>query len=387
MLHKRSFVLLVVAIFAAIEGLTASAVRASGSGISIFPTSGNWNYPGSFVVKNDGAAVEVRWFLDCWDHSVCSDSSGEETLQSGQLFTKGLGNICSKWQLDLWWQDGSWGGIAEKENCEEPPVCEWDDSLPADDPNCKPPTCETDLTLPECQEPPRPPRVIVREEPSPAGGLVCVTYTVEQLLPALYAQYFDASERWVSWNGWVSSTFKSEVELWELALHAHAGAPTTGRFLVSYESGQKTLEVSVDAGSNCVYPEPEGEPIGTTCPDCPPAVCLLQPGSFVKVANQYVGLTADNNPLVFATENEAVGSGLSEAGYECGLCAEHLVRGDTVFITTGSTVYDIAVALNIAEGSPFTHYGFRHMEEAQNALRAWREAGKVDGWYSFALNQ
>lgn len=118
------------------------------------------------------------------------------------------------------------------------------------------------------------------------------------------------------------------------------------------------------------------------CPDCPPAQCLLQPGNFVQVANQYVGLTTDSNPLVFTNEDEAINSGLVRAGYECGLCAEHLVREGTVFITTGSTAYDIAVALNLAEGSPFPNYGNRHMAAAQHALQEWAKAEKVDGWYS-----
>jgi len=95
--------------------------------LQISPNSGNWNYPESFTVKNVTTQTKtVNWFLDCWDTSVCSDSTGTEILAPNESFEKGLGNICTKWQLDLHISEDSeyeWGGISEsKVNCETPPV-------------------------------------------------------------------------------------------------------------------------------------------------------------------------------------------------------------------------------------------------------------------------
>ncbi|MEP7166828.1 MAG: hypothetical protein ABI758_02515 [Candidatus Woesebacteria bacterium] len=138
---------------------------------------------------------------------------------------------------------------------------------------------------------------------------------------------------------------------------------------------------------NSCTPHPEMENSDTTspCPTCPPAVCLLTPGHFVAVHNQWVGLTADKTPLVFVTKAQAVASGLKDAGSECGLCATWLINktDQTVFITEGSTAYDIAVAINLAEGSPATHYLNRHMKAALIALQNWRQAAKMSEWYSY----
>lgn len=89
-------------------------VSAAGE-LQISPVSGNWNHPESFLVKNGSSqTISVHWYLDCWDTTFCSDSEGNQTLAPQQTFTKGLGDICSKWQLDLTWPGDSWGGIAEK---------------------------------------------------------------------------------------------------------------------------------------------------------------------------------------------------------------------------------------------------------------------------------
>lgn len=96
--------------------------------ISINPTSGSWNYPGSFIVTNNSDHVMVmKWLVDCWNEEVCADRSGETSLEPGQSMSEGAGFVCGKWQLDLWWDGGSWGGIAE-ESCDdeggEPPPCD-----------------------------------------------------------------------------------------------------------------------------------------------------------------------------------------------------------------------------------------------------------------------
>lgn len=110
------------------------------SGLEISPTSGNWNIPQKFKVKNSGSSQKtVSWFLDCWDEKVCQDTVGQNVLQPGESFEQGLGYICSKWQLDLTTQPVNpawnspdnipdnfpweWGGVAEKKNdCSQTPT-------------------------------------------------------------------------------------------------------------------------------------------------------------------------------------------------------------------------------------------------------------------------
>lgn len=88
--------------------------------IDISPESGNWNYPNTFIVQNTTSnSLELRYHLDCWDESVCNDEEDTVILGPGESFEKGLGTICSKWQLDVSWSGGSdwdWGGISEKSN-------------------------------------------------------------------------------------------------------------------------------------------------------------------------------------------------------------------------------------------------------------------------------
>jgi len=142
---RSLIVLLIVTLVVTIVGqaLPQGEAQASNNSISISPDSGQWNYPQSFTVKNDSEeSVTIHWFLDCWDHSICTDSEGEETLVSGQSFSKGLGDICSKWQLDLNWkgseEDWDWGGIAEKNrDCDRPTA------TPSPTPTGTPPPTET----------------------------------------------------------------------------------------------------------------------------------------------------------------------------------------------------------------------------------------------------
>jgi|GEM_PF-4008966 len=159
---KKFFVVL-LAIFVIVAGLTGQSVQAQAQ-ISISPDSGHWNYPGSFSVRNTGTeAVDVRWLLDCWDLSICSDSSGTTTLAPGQSFSKGLGNICSKWQLDLWWNEGLWGGIAEIDpSCYEPtPTAP---PPPTSTPTPKP---TEEPTLEPTEEPKEEPTITSTPQPTP----------------------------------------------------------------------------------------------------------------------------------------------------------------------------------------------------------------------------
>lgn len=100
----------------------ASTPSASDAPVGIRPASGNWNLPEMFVITNTSdSPVELVWNIDCWDENLCEDSNGTETLEPGQSVEKGLGAICSQWQLELNWsgtasQTGDvwdWAGVAE----------------------------------------------------------------------------------------------------------------------------------------------------------------------------------------------------------------------------------------------------------------------------------
>lgn len=121
------------------------------------------------------------------------------------------------------------------------------------------------------------------------------------------------------------------------------------------------------------------------CIDCPPAQCLLTPGHYVQVHQHWVGLSEAGNAVVFATAEEAAASGLTFAGMECGLCSQYLVNttDQTVYVAMGSNQYDIAVAINLAEGSPATNYLDRHWRQAGAALMRFRANFGVAQEYSY----
>ncbi|RJR29022.1 hypothetical protein C4564_03610 [Candidatus Microgenomates bacterium] len=100
------------------------AVFAGIDGVELKPTSENWNYtPSFYIVNNRDHSVTVDYRVDCWDESVCQDSSGSVTLsaneQSGAI---GAGNVCGYWQLDIKWNGQETGAIVEPQNCPEPPT-------------------------------------------------------------------------------------------------------------------------------------------------------------------------------------------------------------------------------------------------------------------------
>lgn len=100
----------------------ASTPGASDAPITVRPASGNWNLPENYILTNTSDAdVVVVWNVDCWDENLCEDSTGTETLASGDSMEKGLGSICSQWQLQLNWSGTQteqndvwdWSGVAE----------------------------------------------------------------------------------------------------------------------------------------------------------------------------------------------------------------------------------------------------------------------------------
>ena len=80
--------------------------------VGLRPKSGNWNQPEGFVITNrTDEPINIVWYVDCWDENVCEDSKGEETLAAEESIEKGLGVICSRWQLDV-----NWSGTASENN-------------------------------------------------------------------------------------------------------------------------------------------------------------------------------------------------------------------------------------------------------------------------------
>src|SRR3989344_222590 len=102
---------------------TFTKSKALSGPIDVVPKSGNWNNPETFLLTNiSQQSVVLYWVLDCWDETVCNDLSGHDTIAPGQTIEKGLGLICTKWQLDIKWtgpasglgDDWDWGGVVEK---------------------------------------------------------------------------------------------------------------------------------------------------------------------------------------------------------------------------------------------------------------------------------
>lgn len=101
--------------YLAVQGKTTPTYTSSP--LAVRPCSGNWNKTECFYVKNiSKAIVTVKYLLDCWDETKCTDKRGTLSLNPGQEVQLGLGKPCSRWQLDLNWTglDGwDWGAVVE----------------------------------------------------------------------------------------------------------------------------------------------------------------------------------------------------------------------------------------------------------------------------------
>lgn len=110
--------------YIAVQGRTPATYTASP--LAIRPCSENWNFTECFYVKNISTKnVTLKYLLDCWDESKCTDKRDTLTLTPGQEVQLGLGKPCSRWQLDLNWTGQSgwdWGGVVEVPgDCSAPP--------------------------------------------------------------------------------------------------------------------------------------------------------------------------------------------------------------------------------------------------------------------------
>jgi hypothetical protein len=98
--------------------------KSENSQLRIEPVSGKRKFPVAYRMTNTGRQpVDIFWSLDCrqpWqDRGVCSDSLGATTLWPGEVFTKGLGMVCGRWQLNIEYGGGRrWSGSAER-----PAIC------------------------------------------------------------------------------------------------------------------------------------------------------------------------------------------------------------------------------------------------------------------------
>lgn len=85
--------------------------------LDINPCSGSWNKTDCFNVKNVTAVdVNLKYHLDCWDETKCTDEQKTIVLKAGTTTKLGLGQPCSKYQVDLNWtgkEGWDWGGIVE----------------------------------------------------------------------------------------------------------------------------------------------------------------------------------------------------------------------------------------------------------------------------------
>lgn len=137
---------------------------------------------------------------------------------------------------------------------------------------------------------------------------------------------------------------------------------------------------------------PEGElieEIAIVCGNgyCPPAVCLLQPGSYVINGwGEIFGLTLNNEIIVFETTEAADDAGLTFAGYECSICllsAGIEINDGTVTAPffRGATEYDLSLAIAAADGRD--NILFRDQDAAHQIALAWtREGSPTLGTYT-----
>ena len=103
---------------------TARAQTSDWDYIRISPLSGNWNYPGYFVLKAE-REVTVSWWIKC-THGGCDrpdEFVSNYTFSAGEILLVGWGHQCYRWQLD---PVGRPGFIAEP----EPELCVEDTPTP-----------------------------------------------------------------------------------------------------------------------------------------------------------------------------------------------------------------------------------------------------------------
>lgn len=182
-------------------------------------------------------------------------------------------------------------------------------------------------------------------------------------------EFFGRGERLIDGN------FTLWMEGLTLPFHVVSGSPVFPRESVGW-----------DLTGRCQNPAPVAAAAETPCQDCPPAQCLLVPGTYVASNGAWVGLFDDGTVTVFATKAEAEDAGLTFAGTECGLCAVHTVNAaeGTVFVGPGSNAYDIAVAIQLVEKVPgVPHFTNSQFAAAQRVIREYQAADYVAGWYSY----
>ncbi len=92
--------LLVIGIFAA-PAFTTEAQSSGWDAITVSPQSGNWNYPGYFVLTAQ-RAVTVSWSIHCTDYNCGrpDEPTTTHTFAAGESVTVGWGHQCYRWQLD-----------------------------------------------------------------------------------------------------------------------------------------------------------------------------------------------------------------------------------------------------------------------------------------------
>ncbi len=111
--------LLIVLVFAT-SPLSARAQSNGWDFIKISPESGNWNYPGQFVLEAE-QAVTVSWLIKC-TYGGCNrpeEKVNNYTFAAGEVIKVGWGHQCYAWQFDT---IGAAGYIAEAETSQCAPA-------------------------------------------------------------------------------------------------------------------------------------------------------------------------------------------------------------------------------------------------------------------------
>lgn len=121
----KKFQILVTLVVLSLVAIMATPAMAKDDGLVVTPDSGHYNYTPSFTVTNvSDHEIVVAWLLDCESRTEnvgkpamkdCHNRTGEVTLQPGDSFSEGFGEVCLTWQFDIL-SDGS-GYVVEPQNC------------------------------------------------------------------------------------------------------------------------------------------------------------------------------------------------------------------------------------------------------------------------------
>lgn len=223
------------------------------TGIEIRPCNGDhWNGSCLTAQNTNDSDVVIEVHIDDWRDS--NDGWQSYHLNSGE--SRNFKGTCG--QIDFRFGGYQTGAYTDQSNCNEETPEPGDTPTPIETPIAK-----------------------VTPEPSPwtTGGFLCAVYTDFELKPMVYAQIWNGSG-WDSWDGYVLVNYKTEMGLWEIGIYSNLGAASSGRFLISYESGLHTIEVELPSGNSCWINDEHGLEVEPTIVIGSIADFMLKYGAF-----------------------------------------------------------------------------------------------------------